>query len=234
MVIPAAAPKVPRAGIHDPPPLSFRKGCGHGVPAFAGTTGGDRRKVHAEVVQTVIPAGGEAPGPEPVTTGLAIVAPAVVMDSGRAAARAPRNDEKMIRITDSIAIDEREIEERFIRASGPGGQNVNKVATAVQLRFDVRHSPSLPDPVRARLERLAGSRLTNDGVLVITAQRHRTQERNRDDALQRLIDLIRQATITPKTRRPTKPTKAARARRLEGKKRRSGVKRLRQTKPQMD
>src|SRR5215510_16482360 len=94
MVIPAAAPKVPRAGIHDPPPLSFRKGCAHGVPAFAGTTGGDRRKVHAEVVQTVIPAGGEAPGPEPVTTGLAIVAPAVVMDSGRAAARAPRNDEK--------------------------------------------------------------------------------------------------------------------------------------------
>src|SRR5262245_62837419 len=131
MVIPAAAPKVPRAGSMTPPPLSFRKGCGHGVPAFAGTTGGDRRKVHAEVVQTVIPAEGEAPGPEPVTTGLAIVAPAVVMDSGRAAARAPRNDEKMIRITDSIAIDEREIEERFIRASGPGGQNVNKVATAV-------------------------------------------------------------------------------------------------------
>jgi len=140
----------------------------------------------------------------------------------------------MIRITDSIAIDEREIEESFIRASGPGGQNVNKLSTAVQLRFDVRRSPSLPDAVRARLERLAGSRLTKDGVLVITAQRHRTQERNRDDALQRLIELIRQATIAPKPRRPTKPTRASRARRLEGKKRRSGVKRLRQTKPTME
>src|SRR5215216_4073825 len=137
----------------------------------------------------------------------------------------------MIRITNAIAIDEREIEERFIRASGPGGQNVNKLATAVQLRFDVRGSPSLGDAVRARLERLAGSRLTKDGVLVITAQRHRTQERNRDDALTRLIDLIRRAAIAPTPRRPTRPTAAARARRLEGKKRRSGIKRLRQARP---
>src|SRR5215475_13291638 len=140
----------------------------------------------------------------------------------------------MIRVTPSISIAERELEEHFIRAPGPGGQNVNKLASAVELRFDVRRSPSLSEDVRARLERLAGSRLTRDGVLVITAQRHRTQERNRQDALDRLIDLIRQATIAPKPRRPTKPTKAARARRLEGKKRRSGVKRLRQTKPQMD
>jgi ribosome-associated protein len=140
----------------------------------------------------------------------------------------------MIRISDTIAIDEREIEERFIRASGPGGQNVNKLSTAVQLRFDVRHSPSLIGPVRARLERLAGSRLSKEGVLVITAQRHRTQERNRDDALARLIDLIRRAAIAPTPRRPTKPTAAARAKRLEGKKRRSTVKRLRQEKPPED
>jgi ribosome-associated protein len=137
----------------------------------------------------------------------------------------------MLRITDRIAIDENEIDERFIRASGPGGQNVNKLSTAVQLRFDVRHSPSLGDAVRARLERLAGSRLTKDGVLVITAQRHRTQERNRDDALNRLIDLIRRAAVPPTPRRPTRPTAAARARRLEAKKRRGGIKRLRQAKP---
>lgn len=140
----------------------------------------------------------------------------------------------MIRISDTIAIDEREIEERFIRASGPGGQNVNKLSTAVQLRFDVRHSPSLIGSVRARLERLAGSRLSKEGVLVITAQRHRTQERNRDDALARLIDLIRRAAIAPTPRRPTKPTAAARAKRLQGKKRRSTVKRLRQAKPPED
>ena len=140
----------------------------------------------------------------------------------------------MIRITETIAIDEREIEESFIRASGPGGQNVNKLSTAVQLRFDVRRSPSLTGPVRARLARLAGKRLTKEGVLVITAQRHRTQERNRDDALERLIDLIARAAIAPTPRRPTRPTAAARARRLEGKKRRSGIKRMRQAKPEID
>ena len=111
----------------------------------------------------------------------------------------------MIRVTHSIALDESEIEETFIRASGPGGQNVNKLSTAVQLRFDVRHSPNLPDGVKARLERLAGSRLTNDGVLVLIAQRHRTQDANRRDALERLVELVRQATEKPKPRRPTRP-----------------------------
>jgi ribosome-associated protein len=140
----------------------------------------------------------------------------------------------MIRVTPNIAIDEREIEEHFVRASGPGGQNVNKLSTAVQLRFDARHSPSLPDDVRLRLERLAGSRLTNDGVLVITAQRHRTQARNRADALDRLIALIREAAIAPAKRRPTRPTKASRERRIEGKKRRAGIKHLRRAKPAFD
>src|SRR5436190_23107137 len=140
----------------------------------------------------------------------------------------------MIRITNSIAIDEGELEERFIRASGPGGQNVNKLATAVQLRFDVRRSPSLPEPVRARLEKLAGSRLTRDGVLVIAAQRFRTQERNRQDALDRLIELIARAAVAPKPRRPTKPTAASRARRLEGKKRRATIKGWRGSKPTME
>jgi ribosome-associated protein len=140
----------------------------------------------------------------------------------------------MIRITDEIAIDDGEISETFVRASGPGGQNVNKLATAVQLRFDVRHSPSLPPDVRARLVRLAGSRLTQDGVLVIMAQRHRTQERNRGDARERLIELIRQATVRPKPRRPTRPTAASRERRIEGKKRRAGVKRLRGARPSFD
>ena len=119
----------------------------------------------------------------------------------------------MIHITDSISIDEDELEERFIRASGPGGQNVNKLASAVQLRFDVRRSPSLPDDVRARLEAMAGRRLTRDGVLVIIAQRHRTQERNRQDARDRLIELIARASIAPTPRRPTRPTKASRERR---------------------
>jgi ribosome-associated protein len=140
----------------------------------------------------------------------------------------------MIRVTDQIAIDEAELSETFVRASGPGGQNVNKLATAVQLRFDVRHSPSLPPDVRARLARLAGRRLTQDGVLVITAQSHRTQERNRADALERLLELIRQAAVRPKPRRPTRPTAASRERRIEGKKRRAGVKRLRGAWPSFD
>jgi ribosome-associated protein len=140
----------------------------------------------------------------------------------------------MIRISSRIAIDEREIAERFIRASGPGGQNVNKLATAVQLRFDVRRSPSLPPDVRLRLEQLAGQRLTRDGVLVITAQRHRTQERNREDARDKLIDLIRRASVAPTIRRATKPTAASRQRRLKAKSERSALKRLRGSRPGPD
>jgi ribosome-associated protein len=140
----------------------------------------------------------------------------------------------MIRITDRISIDEQELEERFVRASGPGGQNVNKLSTAVQLRFDARRSPSLPDDMRARLERLAGKRLTRGGVIVIIAQRHRTQERNRQDALDRLIELLRAAAVRPVPRRPTRPTKGSRERRLETKKRRSSIKGLRQDKPSME
>jgi ribosome-associated protein len=136
----------------------------------------------------------------------------------------------MIRVTDTISIDESELSESFVRSSGPGGQNVNKLSTAVQLRFDVRHSPSLPNDVAVRLFRLAGRRLTKDGVLVITAQRHRTQERNRADARERLVEMIREAATPPVPRRPTKPTRASRRQRLESKKRRSGLKRLRQAK----
>jgi ribosome-associated protein len=134
----------------------------------------------------------------------------------------------MIPVTKHIELDERELQETFIRASGPGGQNVNKVATAVQLRFDVRGSPNLPDDVRARLEKLAGARLTREGVVVITARRHRTQERNRADARAQLLDLIRRAAVAPIRRRATKPTKASRTRRLESKAHRARTKRDRQ------
>lgn len=130
----------------------------------------------------------------------------------------------MIRVTHRISLDPREIETSFIRASGPGGQNVNKVSTAMQLRFDVRQSPSLPDDVRARLETLAGSRLTNDGILVLTAQQHRSQERNRQDALDRLVALIQRAAVAPKARRATRPTLGSKQRRLESKSKRAAVK----------
>lgn len=133
----------------------------------------------------------------------------------------------MIRVTDTISIDEDEIEESFVRSSGPGGQNVNKLSTAVQLRFDVRRSPSLPNDVAIRLMRLAGKRLTKDGVLVLIAQTNRTQERNRAEARERLIELIKEASVKPVPRRATKPTKASKTRRLEGKKLRSNVKDMR-------
>lgn len=139
----------------------------------------------------------------------------------------------MIAITDQIAVAEDEIEVRHARASGPGGQHVNKTSTAIELRFDVRGSPSLPEDVRGRLERLAGSRLTQDGVIVLFAQGSRSQEMNRQEALDRLVELIRRAAVRPRLRKATKPTYSSKLRRLAGKASRSGVKALR-GKPNLD
>jgi len=133
----------------------------------------------------------------------------------------------MLRITGNIQIDEQELDYAFVHASGPGGQNVNKVATAVQLRFDVAHSPSLPEDVRQRLLRQAAGHITQDGVLIIDARQYRSQWRNRHDATQRLIALIRQAAAVPKPRRATKPSRAVKERRLQAKRHRSEAKRLR-------
>ena len=140
----------------------------------------------------------------------------------------------MIEITQTLHIDESEIEESFVRASGPGGQNVNTTSTAVQLRFDVRRSPSLPNEVAVRLMKLAGSRLTQDGVIVIAAQTHRSQKMNREEALARLVELIREAAVRPKARRPTKPTKASQERRLQRKDRHSTIKAGRRSRPADD
>jgi ribosome-associated protein len=142
-----------------------------------------------------------------------------------------RRPASRIRITATIALDPREIEESFVRAGGPGGQHVNTTSTAVQLRFDVRRSPSLPDDVRRRLERLAGSRLTRDGVLVLHAQGQRSQLRNRQEALARLVDLVRAAARPPIPRKATKPTKASKRRRLDGKKKHGALKALRRPPP---
>ena len=140
----------------------------------------------------------------------------------------------MIPVTERISLAENELSFSFIRSSGPGGQNVNKVATAVQLRFDVAGSPSLTARVKTRLAKLAGRRLTGEGILVIEARRFRTRERNRTDAQERLVALIRKAAKTEKKRRPTRPTKAAKESRLEDKRRRGKVKRLRGASPEAE
>ena len=137
-------------------------------------------------------------------------------------------------LSPSIAIPLSEIGIAFIRSPGPGGQNVNKVATAAQLRFSLAHSPSLPDPVKRRAAALAGSRLTTEGEIVITASRHRTQAMNRDDALDRLADILRAALVPPKPRRATRPTLASKTRRLNGKTKRGATKKLRAVRPGMD
>jgi ribosome-associated protein len=132
---------------------------------------------------------------------------------------------ELLYITPQIVIEESELEERFVRASGPGGQNVNKVATAVQLRFDAEHSPALHEEIRARLRALAGGRMTDEGVIVIDARRHRTQAQNREDARERLADLLRQAAARPRRRRKTSPTRASKEQRISMKKRRAETKR---------